>query len=470
MSLAPSLSQQAAQWATGLTLEAVPASVRERARALMLDALGIGLASSRYPFARQTLDALDALNGPGAQPGDGAVPVLGLGRGLGQRDAALLNGLLIHGLDYDDTHPRGVVHATTSVLPAALAVAARQDASGAALLVAYVAGMELTTRLGVAAGGAFHQAGFHPTGLLGTFGAALAASRLLGQTPRQAAQAQGIALSLASGNLEFLQDGSGTKRLHPGWAAASGISAAYFAAHGMSGPRAAYEGRYGLYASHLSAPAALEGITATLGHDWEIPQVAVKPMPACHFTHAAADAAAALHAQWDGSPVRRIRALLPAPALPVVCEPVEQKRAPQNAYESQFSIPYSVATGLRLGRFGLEALEPEAYTHEATLALARLVSCEADPDADFPRHYSGEVIVELQDGRVLRHREAVNRGGEGRPVTQAEIEAKFFDNATRAVPRAHAQRIRDAVLDMETLASARTLASLLGEHFPGHAA
>jgi hypothetical protein len=120
--------------------------------------------------------------------------------------------------------------------------------------------------------------------------------------------------------------------------------------------------------------------------------------------------------------------------------------------------------------FGLEALEPEAYTHEATLALARLVSCEADPDADFPRHYSGEVIVELQDGRVLRHREAVNRGGEGRPVTQAEIEAKFFDNATRAVPRAHAQRIRDAVLDMETLASARTLASLLGEHFPGHAA
>ena len=281
MSLAPSLSEQAAQWASALTLEAVPASVRERARALMLDALGIGLASSRYPFARQTLDALDALNGPGAQPGDGAVPVLGLGRGLGLRDAALLNGLLIHGLDYDDTHPRGVVHATTSVLPAALAVAARQDASGAALLLAYVAGMELTTRLGVAAGGAFHQAGFHPTGLLGTFGAALAASRLLGQTPRQAAQAQGIALSLASGNLEFLQDGSGTKRLHPGWAAASGISAAYFAAHGMSGPRAAYEGRYGLYASHLSAPAALEGITATLGRDWEIPQVAVKPMPAC---------------------------------------------------------------------------------------------------------------------------------------------------------------------------------------------
>lgn len=459
---------QVTHWASGLTLDAIPADVRERACHLMLDALGIGLASTRYDFAQQTLAALRAMNGP-VQGGD--VPVLGMNLRLGLRDAALLNGLLIHGLDYDDTHPRGVVHATTSVLPAALAMATRQGGSGADLLLAYVAGMELTTRLGAAAGGAFHKVGFHPTGLLGAFGSALAAARLLGLDAATAAQAQGVVLSLASGSLEFLQDGSGTKRLHPGWAAAAGISAAYLAQHGMSGPRAAYEGRYGLYASHIGADMPgvdLSILTATLGREWEIAQVAVKPMPACHFTHAAADAASALSPAWAGAPVRRIRVLIPQPTLAVVCEPIANKRAPQNAYESQFSVPYSVATGLRFGRFGLEALEPAAFTDPNTVALAQLVECEADPAADFPRFFSAELRVELADGRVLHHREAVNRGAEGRPITNADIEAKFFDNATRCVPRAHAQHIRDAVLGLQQQASAAAVAHLLGQVFPEH--
>jgi len=144
-----------------------------------------------------------------------------------------------------------------------------------------------------------------------------------------------------------------------------------------------------------------------------------------------------------------------------VCEPIENKRRPANAYEAQFSIPYSVATGLRLGRFTLDALEPAAYQDAQTLALAALVECEVDPEADFPRYFGGEVIVELTDGRVLRHSEPVNRGAAGRPISNDDIVAKFHDNAARAVNRAHADHILNAVLGIEQ-GSARELAQLLG--------
>lgn len=453
------LSTQLARFATGFSLDAVPAEVRERARHLMLDALGIALACTQWDFARATLAGLRELAGPG-----GDVPVIGHGENLPLRDAVLMNALLVHGLDYDDTHPAGVIHATTSVLPASLGLATRLGASGRDLLAAYLVGMETTTRLGAAAKGGFHQVGFHPTGLIGAFGCTLAASRLLGLADETVVHAQGIALSVASGSLEFLQDGAWTKRMHPGWAGAAGITAATLAKNGFIGTRAAYEGRFGLYRSHLGPLADqcdLSLATRGLGSAWETMNVAIKPVPACHFTHACADAAGLLHAQWNEAPIRRIVARVPAGVMKTVCEPVENKRRPANAYEAQFSIPYSVATGLRFGRFTLDALEPAAYQDPKTLAVAALVECEADPAADFPRYYGGEVIVELADGRTLRHAEPVNRGAEGRPISNADIVAKYHDNAARAVDRAHADRILDAVLGLEH-GTARELAQLLG--------
>ncbi|HEY1228699.1 MAG TPA: MmgE/PrpD family protein, partial [Ramlibacter sp.] len=441
------ISSRLANFAAGFALDQVPAPAQERAKHLMLDAFGIALACTQWDFARVTLAGLRELAGPG-----GDVPVIGHGERLPMRDAVAMNALLVHGLDYDDTHPAGVIHATTSVLPAALGLATRLGASGRDLLTAYVLGMETTTRLGAAARGGFHQVGFHPTGLIGTFGCTLAASRLLRLEQDAIVDAQGIALSLASGSLEFLQDGAWTKRLHPGWAGAAGITAATLAKHGFVGTRAAYEGRFGLYNSHLGALAAhcdLDLVTGGLGTVWETSNVAIKPVPACHFTHACADAASLLSAEWKGVPVRRIVARVPAGVMKTVCEPIGNKRRPANAYEAQFSIPYSVATGLRFGRFTLDALEPAAYTDPQTLALAALVECEADPQADVPRYYGGEVMVELADGRVLSHSEPVNRGAAGRPISNADIVAKYHDNAARAVDRAHADRILNAVLGLE---------------------
>lgn len=454
------ISSELASFAAGFTLDAVPADVRERATHLMLDALGIALASTQWDFARTTLAGLRELAGPG-----GDVPVIGHGQMLPLRDAVVMNALLVHGLDYDDTHPAGVIHATASVLPAVLGLATRLASSGRDLLAAYVLGMEAATRIGAAARSGFHQVGFHPTGLVGTFGCTLAAGRLLQLGERQLIDAQGIALSLASGSLECLEDGAWTKRLHPGWGAASGITAATLGKHGFVGPGAAYEGRFGLYASHLGAAllakADLSMATAGLGQVWELMNVAVKPVPACHFTHAFADAAALLSKAWSGAPIRRIVARVPSGAMKAVCEPIDKKLRPANAYDAQFSVPYSVATGLRLGRFTLDALEPAAYQDAETLAIAALVECQADAQADFPRYFGGELIVELVDGRVLRHHEPINRGAAGRPISNADIVAKYHDNAARAVDRAHADHILNAVLGLEQ-GEAQALARLLG--------
>ena len=422
-----SISAQYAQWACSLQWGDVPTDVLQQAKHLILDAVGIALASSTYPYARQTLDAMLELS-----PGGGPVPVIGLDTRLPARDAALVNGLLVHGLDFDDTHAGSVVHATASVFPAALSMACQQDSTGHELLLAYVAGMEVATRVGLVAGGVFHKAGFHPTAVAGIFGCVIAAARLRGLTLEQTIHAQGIALSMAGGTLEFLQDGAGTKRLHPGWAASSAIAAVALAHNGMTGPKAAYEGRYGLYASHLGTAHVqcdMGLATLGLGQQWEVMRVAVKPIPACHFVHACVDAASALSSAWASGKVRRIVARVPEGYLPVVCEPVMQKRRPSNSYEAQFSIHYAIASGLRFGKFSLEALEGRAMTDPQTLEIADLVTYEVDLDADYPKYFPGEVVLEFEDGQMLRHKVSVNRGAPGRPIGHDEIVRKFMDNA-----------------------------------------
>ena len=441
------LADVLSQFALPLGYDDIPAAVRERAKHLILDSVGIALASTKYPFASVSLAALQEL-------GTGTSAVIGVGRRLSLRDAVLMNGILVHGLDFDDTHSRGVIHATASSFPCALALADRDHADGETLLAAYVAAMEVATRLGSVAKGGFHQVGFHPTGLIGAFGCALAAAKLLGLDPQRATMAQGIVLSMASGSLEFLEDGAWTKRMHPGWAGVAGITAATLAKHGFVGPRGAYDGRFGLYASHLGshfAQADLTLATEALGRSWQIDEVAVKPIPACHFAHAAADAAVALHDKYHlpAKDIRRVRVLVPQEVVKTVCEPIANKRNPANSYDAQFSIPYIVATGLLKGRFTLVELEDKALGDAAVLNLASRVDYAVDHASTFPRHYTGEVIVETEDGRSLRHREAVNRGCADRPLSNDEVVAKFLDNAERAVARGTAERVAEAVLNLD---------------------
>ena len=455
---ASAVSGELGAFAAKLQWRDIPPEVRTRARHLILDAVGCALAARRFDFSRSSLSAIALLAGQGERT------VIGQKIRLPLRDAVLANGLLAHGLDYDDTHTEAIAHLTVSVFPTVLGVASAENLPVKDLLGAYVAGVEAGARLGAVAKGAFHQVGFHPTGVIGAFACALAAGRLYGLDAAQLASAQGIALSVAAGSLEFLEDGAWTKRFHPGWAGAGGIVAAALARGGFKAPRAAYEGRFGLYASYLGPRAAecdLSRATAGLGGTWETMNVGLKPFPACHFAHAFADAAIALHQEVQLHVITEIIALVPAQIVKTVCEPAEAKKRPTSDYDAKFSLPFIIAASLARGRFTLSELEDSALHDPQILELAAKVSYEIDPGSSFPKHYGGEVIVRTSDGRELRRREQVNRGSADRPLSNADILAKFMENASYAGV-SHPEKITCAILELDAGAPARELEAVLG--------
>lgn len=450
------ISDALAQFVCGYDAAGMPAEVGHRAKLLMLDAVGIAFASTRHEFAHRTLAGLREF-------GAGGADLIGLPDKLALRDAVLMNAVLVHGLDYDDTYLPGSVHLTASCVPVALGAGAHRGASGAELLAALVLGLEIDARLGVAGNGGFLRAGFHATSILGTFACTLLAGRILGLAPRELAMAQGIALSMASGNMQPMQDGSWTKRVHPGWSGVSALTAVMLGKHGFIGPSAAYEGRFGLYPHFLGEHfknADLGAITRGLGEKWEFPRASIKLYPACHQSHAFMIATRKLAAEHGFKPddVESILALVAEPAVPLICEPLELKRAPDSSYGAQFSLPYGIACCIARGRFGLDELEEPSYTDPALRKLAAKVSYRIDPNSGFPKFRSGEVIVRLRDGRELSRRESVLPD---EPASESEILDKFMVNVEPVMPAARAQKIRDAILNLEKIDNARQLTALL---------
>jgi 2-methylcitrate dehydratase PrpD len=446
------LAGRVGDFAARAALSDVPAEVVERARHLILDAVGLAFASTAYGFPAVALEALSAFGG-------GTHPVLGMPDRLSPRDAAVLNGVLIHGMDFDDTHIPAVTHVSAAALPAALSAAVARGATTEDLLLAYILGVEVSARVGIGGAGGFHDVGFHPTAVAGAFGASVAAGKISGLDADGLAAAQGVVGSMSAGLLEFLADGAWTKRLHPGWAAMSGLTAASFAKAGWSGPPAVYEGRFGLYNTHLAGRETRpEAVGDRLGETWELVRTAVKPYPICHFIHAFADSVLLLRPEIGATGISEIRcAIHPVPGK-VVCEPAQNKWAPRDEYDAKFSLPYVVATALRRGRFGLAELDDDALRDPATLELTRRVEVVEDREGAFPRAYSGYVELELADGRRVSRREQVNRGHDERPLTNTEIAAKYAESIGTVADADTADRVRAAVLGLGDDTPAREFA------------
>ena len=462
-------AQEISAFAARLSLDDVPPTVLERAKLHILDALGLAFASTVQEFGRTSVAAIAALAsaGPTSQASSGPCAVIGRAERFEMRDAALANGVLIHGLDFDDTHLASIIHPTATALPAALALGEMLDVSGAELLTAFLAGAELAIRIGLAVDGGFHHVGYHATGVVSHFASAVTAGRLLGLDPAQITAAQGIAGSTASGIQVFLEEGAWTKRFHPGWGAVAGITAAYLARGGFKGPTRPYEGKFGLFATHLHGrveEAKLGALTDGLGEIWHFGETALKPYPVCHFIHGCADAAIELHREIATGPVgagiASVRAFLPEPTLHIVAEPAAAKEHATTEYEAKFSAQFVIAACLLKGRFGLPDLLPDALGDGATQALAKQVKCFADPDSAFPQFFSGGVEVTLDDGSVLARHVRVNSGAGERAMDPEAVAAKFLASASLAIEPGQAARIRDRVLTLET-GRARELMSLL---------
>ena len=453
----PGGSSALAEFAADLSFSAIPDVVLERARLHILDGLGLALASGKHPFAAAAIAAAQELAG-----GTGLCSVIGHAARLPPRDAALVNGILIHGLDFDDTHQQAIVHPTAACLPAILALAEARNATGKDLLTAYCIGMEAAIRIGASVKSGFHHAGFHATSVVAHFSSALSAGRLMNLDKHGLIAAQGIAASTASGVQVFLEEGAWTKRFHPGWAAVAGITAATLAKNDFKAPSRPYEGQFGLYETHLQAhrdKVDESFLSSDLGSVWMTVDTALKPYPVCHFIHGAAEAAILLHSEIKGAKIASVEVLLGADSLPIIADPIEAKRRASNEYEAKFSAPFVVATALLRGRFGLAELTDEAIAATDVQALAKRVSCAPDPHSQFPIYFSGDVRVKLADGRELCHNIPVNSGAGDRQLDEAAVTKKFMANAAPVLGEAQSDKLKQVVLDLENI-QARELANL----------
>lgn len=453
-------SVQISQAVHSLTRTQVPDEVWAYLKVCIADAIGIAYASGPQAFAKRAQSAVKALGSAGS------AAVIGLPGSFSSRDAAMLNGLLIHGLDFDDTHPDSVIHCTASALPAAMAVASEQGSTGDELLLAVLAAIEVDALVGSRAGGKFQQLGFHPTGVVGAFGAVMAASKLMGASAEAMTAAQGLVLSMTSGSMAFLDEGSWTKRLHPGWAAQSALNAAALAIAGFEAPSEAYGGRFGFYALYAQDASLAEGPWAkSLFQRWELPSVSIKPYPVCHFNHASVDAARALKQAhgFSVADIASVEILLNHSQFGVVVEPIERKRRPESEYDAKFSLVYAVATALVLDRLGLNELNPPALTQPDILALIDRSVVRHDDRSIYPVSFSGGVRITLLDGTVLEQFDAVNRGAKERPLGSSDVLEKFVGNTRGTLTEAQAEALWQSIMALDTCTDSREFIRALAQ-------
>src|SRR2546426_1853850 len=318
-----------------------------------------------------------------------------------------------------------------------------------------LAAVEVMCRIGLAVPGALHARHFHPTAISASFAAAAAAGKLAGLSEDELVRAFGICGSQASGIIEYLADGSWTKRLHPGWAAHAGVVATVLARAGFTGPETVFEGAHGFYQAFAGGhdAARLDELLGTLGRAWELLELTFKPYPCGSIAQPYMDCALRLRERHKIQPeqIAQIRCRTAEGPLPRLWEPLAAKHNPPNGYAAKFSLPYLLAVILVKGRAGLAEFTDEAARDEAVLQVASRVSYEIDPSIDYPRQFIGDVTIRLDDGRLLEERQDRPRGGPDLPMTWEEMEAKFRGNATLAVSEARAARVVEAVARLDRL-------------------
>jgi 2-methylcitrate dehydratase PrpD len=379
-------------------------------------------------------------------------------------NAVIANGTLAHGLDYDDTLEEAIVHTGACAWMTAMAVGEEVQASGKAVLEAAIGGTEVLCKVGLVAPGKFHARGFHPTAICSTFGGAAAAGKLYGLNLSQWVDALGLCGSQSSGIIEYLADGTWTKRMHPGWSAHGGIIACLLAREGFRGPAKVFEGSHGFFSAFGGKSEFRLEKLLELGRQWEIPKLAFKSYPCGSISHPYMDCALRIKQKFTPRPDDIAEVVCRTAEGPVhrLWEPLADKQRPVSSYGAKFSLPYSIAVMLVHGRAELEQFTDEAIGDPAVLRLAAKVRYVLDPTIDYPRHFSGHVKVTMADGRVFEENQPHPRGGLEDPLPPAEIVEKFRANARLALP---ANQVDDIVVTVNQLEEISTITLLTDKLF-----
>jgi len=399
-----------AQFVVDSRYDAIPEKVRHEAKRSVLNWLGCAIGASRHEGIDIALSALAGFSGP-AQ-----ASLLGRGERLDIMHAALLNGISSHMFDFDDTHLKTVIHPSGPVASALLALAEYKPMSGADFLHAFILGVEVECRIGNAVYPSHYDIGWHITGTAGVFGAAAAVGRALKLNAQQMTWALGIAATQSSGLREMF--GTMCKPFHPGRAAQNGMTAAFLASKNFTSSERGIEAPRG-FANVLATARNYDEITGKLGQTWEVALNTYKPF-ACGIV---------IHPIIDGCVQLRNEHKLKAADIegialkvhPLVLE-LTGKKTPQVGLEGKFSVYHSAAVAIIHGEGGEDVYSDACVREPEVITLRDKVSAEVDKSV---HEDAAHIAITLKDGRVLKKHVEHAIGSLARPMSDADLEAKF---------------------------------------------
>lgn len=375
---------------------------------------------------------------------------LALGRRASVRAAALINGAAAHTVEVDDIFRDGIYHPGAPTIPAALALAQAQGASGEQFLRAVIVGYEISTRIGAAMGRA-HYRYWHNTGTIGVFGACAAAAELLRLDARRFAHALATVTTFSAGLQQAFRMDSMSKPLHAGRAAEAGVTAALAAREGVTGSLDVIEGAAGFGRAMSDGP-DWDAAVASLGKTFNICRMTFKNHTCCGHTFAAIDGALALQSRMKiaAREIERIRV-----GSYRAAKEVSGYESPQTPAEARFSLKYVVATALTHGSVRLAAFEPARLQDAATRELMQRIEVAIDPelDAAFPKQRAARVAIVARDGRQEELLQPMRIGDPEAPLSDAQLDAKYLELAVPVLGEGEAKALLGRLWQLESAQS-----------------
>lgn len=445
-----------------INYDALPTDVVDCVKYLLLDFIGVAgrgaLSDSSSPVHCFVSDFDNSRNG---------AIVIGTKIQASPPYAALANGTAAHSLELDDVVNEASLHPAVAIMPAALAAAHVAGCSGKELIAAITAGYEVMIKLGVALDPAAHYArGFHPTGTCGTMGAAVTAAKILKLNKKEMMNTLGIAGSQASGSMEFLSDGAFTKRLHPGWAAHSGIIAALLARESFTGPNTIIEGKFGFLHAYSSDSKAAR-VLQNWGDPYEVLHTSIKPHACCRYKQGPIDGILKIMADnnLDASQIEKVTLGILEAGFAIVAEPEARKSNPKSVVDAQFSMPFGAAVAILNGKATLDQYTMESVNSTLVKELMGKVSCVKDPELEkeFPKKWPASVSLQTKDGKTYSTRIDFPKGDPENPLTWDELIDKFRNLISPLFPYTRQNQIIDKVRSLERMIDVNELSMLLAE-------
>ena len=415
------IAEEFSSWSKNLKVKDIPEKTKLTLQFLLKDICGIILSARNEDYVKSLVESYK---------GSGNLISLGHSERFDLFSSAIIAGTAAHGEDFDDTFEGNPMHVGATMIPAMLSAAQKFNLDGDQILKGLAVGSELICRLALVAPTAMHKQSFHPTAVCGTFGVAAGLSSVLDLSEKQMVSALGVAGSFTSGIIEYLAEGSWTKRVHPGWSANSGMNATLIAKSGFYGPRTVFEGKHGFFEAFALKEIERDysHLTDRLGKRWENQNLAFKPFACGTMAQPFVDCAIKIRKKIKNlNEISSITAKVGEGTVHRLWEPLKEKRQPSTPYSAKFSVPYCVAVGFIRGDAGLNEFNEKSINDKEILNLASKVNYEIDPNNEYPKNYTGTLICKTSDNEFSEHQPCF-RGGIREPLTKDDIDKKYNAN------------------------------------------